>query len=165
MKTDSKVKESLFTMANFKGALVVLCSILLLIFSYLILSSSWVSAEVIEAAPDRIVKPPKNLAVGTAPVVSPITKDTIVPQLTRTTLVVTHPEPEDGTSYRFNTEDQNVDLIIDLFENTGCTVILGEPESLGQKAFIYSVGKTKCTIVQVVKTVTVDELEVGAVGD
>jgi hypothetical protein len=118
-------------------------------------------AEIVEAPPAKVVVPLAAKAVSVPEVVvAPISVESFVQPpvvVTKTTLVVTHPDRDDvdDPASLFDPGQANVNFIIELFEKnqSGCTVIIGEAETIRQKTFFYTIGKTKCTIVQVVKTI------------
>lgn len=162
--------EPLFELKTVVGIIISILLLMGVAFILIVCSSDKVEAEVIEAPPSKVVVPKKvaspsqvvrvvQKGVETKDVPTISVESIIQPpsMVMRTTLVVTHPEldeDDDGVAPRgFDPGDDNVNLIIALFENTGCTVIVGEPRTFGERTFIYTVGKTKCTIVQVVKTV------------
>lgn len=146
-----------------KRSATIAVALLLIILGSGLLYSCGATAEVVEAPPVRLVMPKivEDIVPDTADALvdplPPISVESVVQPpsvIIKTTLVVTHPEREDGNSTpSFDPGEDNVGLIVDLFNNTGCVVIVGEAETFRQRAFIYTIGKTECTLIQVVKTV------------
>lgn len=149
MKNDDVKKPPIFSRQVLLGATIVL--LVLVFLASAILYPHRAEAEIVKAPPVKVLTPPAEVVVEDSGVTTEelleVSMSEDVAMVKKRTLLIT--VGKDVGENTFTRE--GIDTVLEFFDNNGCVVIVdGDKKGLRHKSFLYTVSKTKCTLVQAI---------------